>query len=344
MPLMIGGVLVLLVAVALLYFLFSAKGSYQDAATELDQVENRLVRLSSRQVFPSESNVRTLQKQETIYQEYLDGLFSSMSEGQFKAVNISRAQFPRVLEKVLLRLDKKARDKSVTLPPAFSFGFERYTEGSLPADQDVTRLGIQLRSIASLVDILYEAGIGELSSVERTMFEKDAQIAAPLNERSDRRTSRRDRGRSRRGSESEETVTTDVYTDSDGLFTKEHYILSYRAQDKANWAILDRMAQGTPFIIITKMEILNSARPVVAIPQAEEEEKATPQAVNPNAWTAAAPQGGGLDLKQAVTILPRELRVVAGQELPNVRLEVDLYRFAQAESAETAGEGGEENP
>jgi hypothetical protein len=343
MPLMIGGVLVLLVTVALLYFLFSAKGAYQDAAVELDQVENRLVRLSSRQVFPSETNVRTLKKQEAIFQEYLDGLFGSMSEGQFKAVNVSRAQFPRVLETVLLRLDKKARDKSVTLPPAFSFGFQRYTEGSLPSEAAVARLGIQLRSIASLVDILYEAGVGELSSVERTVFENDAQVAAPLNERADRRPSRRGRGRGR-DTEPEKPVSSEVYTDPDGLFTKEHYILSYRAQDEANWAILDRMAQGTPFIIVTKMEVLNSARPVVAIPQAEEEAEAAPQPVSTTGWNAVAPSGSDGELPLAATILPRELRVVAGQELPNVRLEVDLYRFAQAESAETAGEGGEENP
>jgi len=339
MPLIIGGVVVLLMTAVLLYFLFSAKGAYRDAAVELDRVENQLVRLSSRQVFPSETNVRTLQKQETIYQEYLDGLFGSMSAGQFKAVNISRAQFPRVLEKVLLRLDKKARDKSVILPPAFSFGFERYTEGSLPAEGDVARLGIQLRSIAALVDILYESGIGELSSVERTVFEAAAPVTAPLNNRA----ARRGRGRSR-NPEPEEPVTTEVYTDPDGLFTREHYILSYRAQDEANWAILEQMAQGTPFIIITKMEILNSARPVVALPKEEVEAKAAPKAVSASGWTAAASPGSDMELKTAEAILPRELRVVAGQELPNVRLEVDLYRFAQAESAETAGESGEENP
>jgi len=167
------------------------------------------------------------------------------------------------------------------------------------------------------------------------VFEKDAQIEAPLNDRATRR------GRRGRTQESEETVSTEVYTDPDGLFTKEHYVLSYRAQDEANWAILDRMAKGTPFIIVTKMEILNSARPVVALPKEEEEVKASPTAVSASRWKTS---GAEMGRKMEEEILPRELRVVAGQELPNVRLEVDLYRFAQAERAESAGGNGEENP
>jgi len=342
MPLIVGGVLVLLMTITLFYFLFSAKETYSSASSDLRQEESRLVRLSDRVVFPSESNVRILGKQLNIYQEYLDGLFGAMSEGQFKAVQISRAQFPLVLEKVLRRLVNKARAQTVTLPPSFSFGFKHYTEGNLPAEEDVERLGIQLRSIASLVDILYEAGIGELSSVERTMFERDAQIEAPLNDRATRRGTRHSRTQ-----EPKETVSTEVYTDPDGLFTREHYVLSYRAQDEANWAILDRMAKGAPFIVVTKMEIMNSARPVVALPAKVEEEKAPAQAVSASGWKAAAPLEGVSQRKQEEVNLPRELRVVAGQELPNIRLEVDLYRFAQAETAETAEtavENGEENP
>jgi len=340
MPLLIGGALALLLAIIFLYLLFSAKRSYSDTSAELDQVEGRLIRLSSRTVFPSESNVETLTQQLDIYQEYLDGLYSAMSEGQFKAVTVPRARFPLVLGEVLRRLVNKARTKDVTLPPKFSFGFERYTAGNLPAEDEVERLGIQLRSIASLCEVLYEAGIGELTSVERTVFEKDAQIAAPLEDRAGRRGGRRNRNE-----KVEEKTRTEVYADPDGLFTKEHYVLKYRAQDAANWAILDSLAKGSPFVVVTKLEILNSARPVVALPKEKEEKKAPSSPVAVGAWRAASPQGGdAVEIKQEEEILPRELRVVAGQEFPNVHLEVDLYRFAQADSVEDAGESGEENP
>jgi len=340
-PLLIGGALALLLAIIFLYLLFSAKGTYSDRSAKLDQVEGRLIRLSSRTVFPSESNVRTLSKQLSIYQEYLDGLYGAMSEGQFKAVTVPRDRFQYVLEEVLRRLVNKARAKEVTLPPDFSFGFERYTAGNLPAADEVERLGIQLRSIAALCEVLYEAGIGELTSVERTVFEKDAQLAAPLEGRAGRRGGRRNRAE-----KVEEKSSTEVYTDPDGLFTKEHYVLKYRAQDDANWAILDSLAKGSPFVVVTKLEILNSARPVVALPKEEKkEEKASNRPVSSTGWKAASPRGvGAVEIKTEEEILPRELRVVAGQEFPNVHLEVDLYRFAQADSVEDAGESGEENP
>jgi len=263
-----------------------------------------------------------------------------MSEGQFKAVTVPRDQFSLVLEEVLRRLVNKARAKDVALPPEFSFGFERYTAGNLPAEDEVERLGVQLRSIAALCDVLYEAGISELSSIERTVFEKDAQIAAPLEERAVRRGNRRNRNE-----KVEKKTSKEVYTDPDGLFTKEHYVFKYRAQDDANWAILDSLAKGSPFVVVTKLEILNSARPVVALPKEKEEKKAPPHAVSVGGWRAAAPRGGEAGkIKQEEEILPRKLRVVAGQEFPNVHLEVDLYRFAQADSVEDAGESGEENP
>ncbi len=80
---------------------------------------------------------------------------------------------------------------------------------------------------------------------------------------------------------------------------------------------------------------------MVALPKEEEEVKASPTAVSASRWKTS---GAEMGRKMEEEILPRELRVVAGQELPNVRLEVDLYRFAQAERAESAGGNGEENP
>ena len=45
-------------------------------------------------------------------------------------------------------------------------------------------------------------------------------------------------------------------------------------------------------------------------------------------WQSAG-AANKLDAKEPPAILPRELRVVAGQELPNIRLEVDVYRLAE---------------
>ena len=86
---------------------------------------------------------------------------------------------------------------------------------------------------------------------------------------------------------------------------------------------------------VTKVEIANPARPTVAPPKTDKPKAAAaPAPVSTAGWKAAGSSDGAAAAKEEEPILPRELRVVAGQELPNVRLEVDLYRFAEVAVAE----------
>ena len=335
MPLLIGGAVVLLLALALGYWLFSARSRYREETDALEQSQNRLNRLSTRDVFPSDANVETMERQLDIYQDYLDGLFQTMREGQRPQEPINRDRFRQLLEQTLRRLVQAARAKSIVLPPDLAFGFQRYAAGTPPEEEHLDRLVDQLRSVSILCAVLYEAGIGELVSVERTVFEEDTP-AVPVEEEYGRR-----RSRGRGEPEPEVVKATDLVRDPDGLFTRERYVLSYRAQDEANWKVLDRLSKGAPFVVVSKMEIVNSARPPVVPPPAPSAAEEAPRAsaAAATAWQApgaARPAGG----REAPAILPRELRVVAGQELPQVRLEVDVYRFVQ----EAPAEEGEENP
>lgn len=333
MPLLVGGLVVLLLAIALFYLLFSAKGRYSDGFSGLAAIQNQLERLTNRTVFPSESNVQAMGKQMQIYQEYLGGLKSSMTKGQLAAEPVTRDRFRQLMEETLRQLMNDARAKSVAVPADFAFGFQRYAEGNLPAEEEMGRLVDQLRSVSALCEILYDAGIGELVSVERTVFEKDAQVA-PVEEEFGRRSMRN------RPDAEVAAPSVELAADPSGLFTKEHYVLSYKAQDAANWKVLDRMAQGAPFVVATMVDITNPARPAVTPPAPKAEDKAAaPKPVAAGTWTAPGTAAAGA--KAEPEILPRELRVVAGQELPSVRLEVDLYRFAET-AVDVAK--GEENP
>ena len=328
MPLLVGGLVVLLLSAVLFYLLFSAKGRYSGGSNDLALVQGRLQRLSGRAVFPSEANVQTVGKQLEIYQEYLDGLYGAMREGQRAAKPVDRDGFRRMLEEGLGSLMNEARTKSVAIAPDFAFGVQRYIAGNPPAEEDLPRLVDQFSSIADLCRILFEAGIGELTAVERTVFEKDAQTA-PVEEEFNRRSARN------RPDPAAVAVNTELFSDPDGLFTKEHYVLAYRAQDAANWKVLDRLSKEAPFVVVTKVEITNPARPAVAAPKTEKPKaSAAPTPVSTAGWKAAGSSVGAAGAKEEESILPRELRVVAGQELPNVRLEVDLYRFAEVAVAE----------
>lgn len=330
MPLLVGGVVVLLLSVVLLYLLFSTKGGYGDSFDALTLVQGRLHRLTSRPVFPSAANVQAMDSQLEIYKEYRDGLSKAMREGQRPEQTIDRDGFRRMLEEGLRQLFNDARLKGVAIAPSLAFGVQRYIEGNPPSDEEIPRLVDQFRSIAALCNILYDAGIGELTSVERTVFERDALIAVPEEES----------GRLRRGRAEPVAAppSKELERDPDGLFTKEHYVLTYRANDAANRQVLDRLARGAPFTVVTRMEISNPAKPVVVPPKPVETPAAAPAPVAAGVWSAA---GTRTAVAAAPEILPRELRVVAGRELSNVRLEVDLYRFADLAAGDVEGE---ENP
>ncbi len=339
MPLLIGGVVALLLLAALGYGLFNAKGHYTEDMDALQSESRKLQRLTSRDPFPSEPNVKISDKQLDIYDDYLVNLFSEMRKGQTSIGAVDGDRFRRVLEDVLRRLFVEARNKSVVIPTAFPFGFHRYVEGALPVAEELPRLLNQLQSVAVLCGILYDSGISELLAVERTVFERDAQMAQAIAEE--------DTGRRRRRGEPEPEVAksaTDLYQDPDGLFTKEHYALIFRARDEAVWKLLDRLSKGSPFIVVTKLEITNAHRPAVVAPPTEAE---TAPAGGGGVSVAVAGwqspgmgRGPAVQQNKAPEILPRDLRIVAGNELPTIRIELDLYRFAE----EAAVEEGQETP
>ena len=57
MPLVIGGVLVLVVVLGLGYLLFSAKSNYADRRTNLEREQLKLRNLTNRNPFPADTNV-----------------------------------------------------------------------------------------------------------------------------------------------------------------------------------------------------------------------------------------------------------------------------------------------
>ena len=334
MPLLVGGLVVLLLVVGLFVWMFGAQGHYADGFQKLAMSQNQLQRLTTRNPFPSSGNVQAMEKQLGIYREYLDGLKAEMKKGQRAAEPVTRDRFRQLLEETLRQLGNDAREKGVTLPANFAFGFQRYAEGVLPTEEEMGRLVDQLYSMKTLCEILYGAGINELVAVERTTFEKDAQ-AAPVEEEYGRRSARG------RAEPAAAAPSVELEADPLGLYTREHYVLTYKAQDAANWRVLDRLAKGAPFVVVTSAEIVNSARPaVLAPPPAGTPAPAAPQPTSVAGWQApgvAAPVGA-----PEPEVLPRELRVVAGQEFPAVRLEVDFYRFVEPAAEEVAQ--GEENP
>ena len=327
MPLVIGGVLVLVVVLGLGYLLFSAKSNYADRRTNLEREQLKLRNLTNRNPFPADTNVVILSKQKAVFETYLGDLLGVLKQGQTPVGDLTRDRFRQLAEAKLRELTDEARKRNVVLPANFAFGFQRYAEGNLPPDDEMERLVDQFKSIAILCDVLFKAGISELEAVERTVFERDAQ-PAPVEESYGRRT---------RGREEAEVQAPklDLQVDPLGLYTKEHYQFTYKAKDEAQWEVLNRLAKGMPFTVVTRVEITNLAKPVVTPPQTKPEQHAAAP-VSTAGW--AAPGSLQPPPKPEIEILPRDLRVTAGRDLPTIVLDVDMYRFLEPAADPAQGE------
>jgi hypothetical protein len=335
MPLYIGGAVSLVLLLGAGALLFMQQGAFTEKNEAMDSAGRKLKRLTDRKPFPSAANVDMLESQLEVYSAYQDDLFARMREGQETVGTVDQDRFRKLLAENLIKLVREARARSVAIPVQFPFGFHRYVAGSLPDPDEMPRLMSQMQGVTQICHILYEAGISELLGVERTEFEKAAQ--ADVNAEGDQ-PARGRRGRNRdEGKEEAAADAKALYADPDGLFTREHYVVRFRGKDAAIQAVLDRFAKGAPFTVVTRMDLLNPNRPVVTVQSENPPPSGAPQEFGWPAAPAPAPAAGAAPKEGEP--LPRDLRVVAGREIPEVRLEIDVYRFMEpARGAEAEDE------
>lgn len=343
MPVIVGGAVVGVIALVLAYFLYAAIQAYGNSSDELVDANGKLSRLQRRPVFPSRENADAMEEQVVDYEEYLQGLSKSLRLNQPSTTDFSRDRFlSDYADTMRTLLNGRAKGVIITPPTGSSipgmFGFELYRTGTPPNEKDLPRVMSQLQDIKAVCMVLYDAGITELMGVTRTEFETAAALAAPSDE---------DMGRSRRrrGREEEEPQVQPgaLFTDPDGLFTRESYSFVFRASDKALQKVLDSLAAGQPFAVVTALDVVNPTRPVVQPPPpppgAPAEAQGGPVAASTisgfRAVGAAAPPPA---VKEAAPILPRELRVTAGQETPVISMKVDVYRFLDLASKQAEEE------
>lgn len=338
MPLIVGGAVFGVLAVALGFFTYRAVGQFSDSQEALSAQTSKLRRLRNRDPFPSAENADVLAKQRDHFADYLAALRGDMGKAQPDIGDVSRDRWNREFGQTIRSVVTAAHERGVNLPPlasGFLFGFERYRE-VIPLDSELVRLFPQLQGVSRLCGILFDSGIAELVSIEREQFEL-IPVAAPVDEDESPR-----RGRNRRRQQEEEEVqgpSRDPFKDKDGLFTREHYAVTFRARDEAVWNVLAAFAkEPEPFIVVTKVDVANTARPFIPPPR---QETAAPGDASPAVGRLPTATDGfraagvpaPAPAKEAEAPLPRELRVVAGNSLSLVRIELDIYRFAGEDAA-----------
>ncbi len=325
MVLVVGGSVALALFIVVMVALLKFQRDYLRVNTSLQGALQRLNALYTRDPYPSSENVVQLATNLTVLQAYFTDLFSSLKKNQIEPAQMERAEFPLLLQQTRNRLLSRAAETGVVLPDKFSFGFDRYARGELPEQGDVARLVLQVKTLEDLCGVLFQSKIASIVSLQRTVFEQKAlESEGP---------GAMGRG-SRRGFEplpdqpaGAAPVVESV--DSSGLFSKEHYILTFEAKDPAIWQVLDLLARSKRFNVVTRVELLNDKPlPTAAAPAAGAPSGlvSTPGA-QPTITAPPSSLAGGAATGPKTVALTHDERIVAGRDAVRATVELDVYRF-----------------
>ncbi|TAN37544.1 MAG: hypothetical protein EPN23_05135 [Verrucomicrobia bacterium] len=299
-----------LLIVACIY-LFLHIRQYLADTTSADGQQSRLVQLEGRKPGPTEENVRLVSSNSVVFESYLKKIAEVLQRGQVEPRKMQPVDFNSFLKSTIDYMNDAAKKQGLVLPAKFDFGFKTYySEGHLPAVGDVPRLTVQVQLVRALMDVLRKSRVAEVSSVERQVFEKGAVAVAEEAESESR-------GRSRGVAPGVTTLYPLEPSESQGLYTREHFVLTLRVRDEFIAGLLNALAGSSEagpvrlFTVVTHVDISGAGLPKSGVA---------------GAATAVAPAEGvavaGAEPKK------REERIVAGAENTTVQLGVDIYRFA----------------
>lgn len=308
LTLIVGGGIALILLVIALIFLLRAHDEFQRVNEELSQAMRRLERLTRRDPYPSPSNIQLSEENLAALRKAIQELQAILQRGQVRPEAIEAAEFAPLLERASKRLYQRAAEAGVLLPERFTMGLSRYAAGELPARDAIPRLVVQLKSIDAICQILFQSRIHTLLGLERIQFDAPANVGAE-----DAPSGRG--GRRVVVQEDPALVPVNAFPmpASNTLYEVERISVSFLARDAAVWEVLNALARTPLMVAVADVRLANVA--------AEKLGKATP----------LAPLGG--DQPNHAPALARypshEERIVAGRELVQAALLLDVYRLVR---------------
>ena len=325
--LFLGGGLTILLLLAAAAFLFLQISAFRRVNATLVTEENRLQQLHRRDPYPSETNVMLMQSNLALLNGYQQQLVDQLRQGQIEPRTMQPVDFNHYLQTTIRKLITQADQLKISLPQRFAFGFESYyREGRLPAIADVSRLTVQLQTVEALFELLCQIKISEIIALERQVFEQSATANAEPAAGVIRP----------RHQESAAPVETEKYplapSEAGGLYTREHITLTLQAHDEVILTLLNALASsGTAvtnqpkfFAVVSKLSMIATAggEIIKKTPGAPARAGTPPRVATPE--TSEEPVQASEDAR------PHEERIVAGREMVQVLLGLDLYRLNPA--------------
>jgi hypothetical protein len=316
MVLVVGGAICVALICAAGFMLFRYWSAYVDVRSKAQAAEMRLQQLNDRGPFPSADNVEVVKANQSAIQKFAVAILGSLSEGQDPIPAVEAAEFAPMLEKAKQRLLSHAAGAGVKIPDRFGLGFDRYTKGELPSEAAIPRLVTQLRAAETVLGLLFDARMAEISDMQREPFEGEPAAATSSGDR-------RGGGAGASGGASKWSAVP--LAESNELYRAERIYVSCSGRESAVWSLLNAIASHRPLVVLADVKMTNPLG-------YDAKRGAAPAAGRPGAASparAAAPARGAAPVATAAPakIPDREERVVAGRELIKVELLLDVYRF-----------------
>jgi hypothetical protein len=152
-----------LLAVALLYWRWSA---WSEARQAFDQVAAERNRLAHLDPFPNEANYRKLQDYVEKYRVALDKFKEALKTDVVPAPPLAPNEFQSRLRLVTIATLDRARVNNVKLPDKFQLGFDEFAT-TMPATAVASLLGQELSQMQKLMNILLDAKVDSVTSLRR---------------------------------------------------------------------------------------------------------------------------------------------------------------------------------
>ena len=171
---LIGFGICALLAVALLYWRWSA---WSNARQAFDQVATERNRLDQLDPFPSDPNYRKLQDYVEKYRVALDNFKAALKTDVVPAPPLAPNEFQSRLRLVTIATVDRARVNNVKLPDKFQLGFDEFATTMPAGDKVASLLGQELTQIQKLINILLDAKVDSVMSLRRAPLPEEHGVS-----------------------------------------------------------------------------------------------------------------------------------------------------------------------
>jgi hypothetical protein len=160
------------------WFLFSAKSDWDDAAIGFNETAAELNRLERLAPYPSGENLRKVRGYADDYATALAKLEDELKTRVFSLPPMAPNEFQSRLRLAITAVADKARANKVKLPDKFYLGFDEFVS-ALPNEVAAPLLGQELAQVEWLLTTLFEARVDALISFRRTPLPEEHGTASP---------------------------------------------------------------------------------------------------------------------------------------------------------------------